>query len=633
MKKTQYVFALFEGGGAKGMAYAGVIKACADFGIRIEGACGVSAGAIAATLVAAGLTPGKISELLAVSLLDILKTGRGGFFRRFLADLKLRIFAKGLSSSEGIQHWIEFQLKAALDCPSPVLFKHLPRPLAILAYDAQNGKARIWSTLRTPEESVAFAVRASCTLPFVFAPVASPPYSYIDGGLIENAPEFLIQELNSQVDLHTLAFRLRSSNVAITRPRRFQTPLKKLIGQIGSLIDARTNVARSMHLDVRDIEIDCGNVDTADFHLTPSEVAKLALAGEKAIRDYRAQIDTSEGKHAQDTAVQNETWRQSKKRHANLARTGRLIEKARSTVEIFAGDISWLEDLAPYLLMASIRSVRISLVTHAADPDALEYAGRIGVAVGVVSENQPLRATVVDGALGYGEALIVEKEHASSPISFTESNSPHLLAHLHQSFSFLWTASRKCPVYTPILRPLGLDEIKTSLLRLSQYQSSSITFEELPASKVLPASSYVETFKLDRIERVQKLYESAATKEGYHITGTPWYSVWPVVERRPGGTLVVIDGTHRFFSAYVSGAYIQCIVVECGEDLPSRPAAHWSLVRITTAKLPRNLRYDSFEENNFRQIKRLLAKSFQEKAVTTASNLERLRSQQSGTAA
>ncbi|MBK7623046.1 MAG: patatin-like phospholipase family protein [Kineosporiaceae bacterium] len=65
---ARYIYAAFQGGGAKAVAYAGAVKAVYEQGYRFRGLSGTSAGAISATLLAADYSPdeiaSKIPELL-----------------------------------------------------------------------------------------------------------------------------------------------------------------------------------------------------------------------------------------------------------------------------------------------------------------------------------------------------------------------------------------------------------------------------------------------------------------------------------------------------------------------------------------------------------------------------------------
>src|SRR3954447_21670745 len=52
---------VFEGGGAKGVAYVGALQATREEGCWFSAVAGASAGAITAALIAAGLTPEEIA--------------------------------------------------------------------------------------------------------------------------------------------------------------------------------------------------------------------------------------------------------------------------------------------------------------------------------------------------------------------------------------------------------------------------------------------------------------------------------------------------------------------------------------------------------------------------------------------
>ena len=200
-------FALFEGGGAKGLAYAGALRACAKFGLRFEGACGVSAGSIAAAFVSAQMSPFQVAKLLSVPIPEILKFGQGGLLKRSFKATGRILRMEGLRTSAGIEHWVDGQLRIALGLNRTVCFSDLRRPLAILAYDASDGAPKIWSRNNTPDAEVALAVRSSCSIPMVFSSVDVGLASYVDGGVLDNLPLFLIEELSKQIELPTIAFR------------------------------------------------------------------------------------------------------------------------------------------------------------------------------------------------------------------------------------------------------------------------------------------------------------------------------------------------------------------------------------------------------------------------------------------
>jgi len=611
-QKPEYVFGLFEGGGAKGGAYAGVIEACEQHSIRFEGACGVSAGSIAAALVCAGLPPNEVSSLLDTPFSSIISVSSRNWLSRGAKAMARWAQLKGYKSSEGIETWLEAILRQALNSNQPVKFKDLPRPLAILAYDAKNGLPHIWSTRATPDESVSRAVRASCSLPFYFAPVETGSNSWYDGGIIENVPAFLIEELTQHTDLPTLAFRLKSTDTKIIEKPGFRGPLSRLFSKVGRVIEARSSATRPNYVDIRDIEIDIGNVATTDFSLAKTEQVRLKKAGQDAIAEYikHASMPFSIGRPSEKI----DPLLASKLRHATLSRTGELIDAAQHSVDIFAGDISWLEELAPYLIRASRRQISMRLLSHNANVEAIEYAQRLGVSVGLISSQQLLRATLSDTRHDSCKAIFVESKLGELPSLVSKMDFPRLIDHCTIVFDQLWATANIHERLIPNLRAMDITEIENALRTVPAYREAVMTLESLSPASVLPACRYVETFKLDRIRQVYALYDELHFKKGYSVLGTPWYSILPIVERMPertGGELVVIDGTHRFYDAYVSKRAVMAIVLNrCETPLPSKPESGWDRVRITTAKLQRQDRYTNFQPEHFRQIKVALSKCF-----------------------
>jgi predicted acylesterase/phospholipase RssA len=604
MKKVEHYFAMFEGGGAKGIAYAGAIYEAEKRGIRFEGACGVSVGAIAATFVAAGLSKEKILALLLLPISDILNSGTKGRFDRLKENLLLWFTLEGYRSSEGIAFWMEKVLRQELCINRPVIFKDLPKPLALLAYDSANGEPQIWSTLLTPNEQVATAVRASCSIPGLFSSVKSGLSSFRDGGILDNTPTFLVEMLNRHTELPTLAFRLYSSDTVISKNSSKPGRFGRLLDKIGVALDARTRVGGKSDFTIREIKIDCGNVRTADFYLPKRARLRLAIQGAKAIKQSFRKPDMSTGASAVDEILRDENLRQSKVRHAALIRTGELIDQAVNTIRIFAGDISWLEELAPYLLAAAAnRRICIQLITRNATAEKIYWAKHLGINVGVVCDEVDLRMSMIDGQNEAGCLLIVEKENPESPLFFSKFDSPHLLRHFNSYFNKVWIDASITERVMPSLKLLTQDDVISALRHVPQYRNSRMSVVRLKANSVLPSCGYVETFKLERLKRVEKIYEGHQSTAGYWIRETPWYSMLPIVEKRPEGTLVVIDGAHRFYNAYLTDGELACILVECDAELPSSPVSSWQRVRLTTAKLERNVRYENFKSIRFRPIK------------------------------
>ena len=166
------------GGGARGLAHVGVLKALEDAGIPVDVLAGTSMGGLIAAYYAAGRTPAEIeTEALHLGTLTHLLN---------LVDLGLP--RRAFLSGDKIQAYLRETLGPELT------FADLRRPLALTAVDLITGQEVI---LR--EGSVAEAVRATISLPGVLEPVERQGQSLVDGGVLNNVPADLARALGAEV--------------------------------------------------------------------------------------------------------------------------------------------------------------------------------------------------------------------------------------------------------------------------------------------------------------------------------------------------------------------------------------------------------------------------------------------------
>lgn len=244
------VFAVFEGGGAKGIAHIGALQAIQDNRLDIIGVAGTSAGALIALLASIGLEAGDIMSaedpnanlltrvgqtpvgLLGESqwkaLVRLRKRGllamtTGALFGlvvnlviapRIMGTLIKGVCNRGHFGTVSIEKFINGAIKARLaeiaaqgdlDWPVPerATFADLARgwptvvPLKIVVTDVDQGTIEIFDAHATPNVIVAEAVAASISIPIVFKPAAIPsfrPGRFADGGLVSNLPIWSFSE-------------------------------------------------------------------------------------------------------------------------------------------------------------------------------------------------------------------------------------------------------------------------------------------------------------------------------------------------------------------------------------------------------------------------------------------------------
>ncbi|MBD5295785.1 MAG: patatin-like phospholipase family protein [Bacteroides sp.] len=168
-KQPPRVGVAFSGGGAKGFTHIGALMAFEAFGVNIDIVSGVSAGSIACTLYAAGLTPTEIIQCFSdydkFSYFTEFTLPKSGFF-------KIDKFGKLLDS------WLPVKRLEDLNIPT-----------VVCATDIDSGKSVGWS-----KGEIVPRVLASCSIPIIFHPVNINGVNYVDGGVLRNLPAWAIRK-------------------------------------------------------------------------------------------------------------------------------------------------------------------------------------------------------------------------------------------------------------------------------------------------------------------------------------------------------------------------------------------------------------------------------------------------------
>lgn len=182
------------GGGIRGIAHAGVLKALEDNGIQIDAISGTSAGSIVAALYAMGYKPYYIYVLFKKYAQEIINIGNAPIVNgigNFVRNRKIG-FA-------GINDGIAFEKmynEVALKKDIKVIGE-IKMPLAIPAVDILDSKEYIFTNCAPrnnpydnyiTEIGIGKAVRASSSFPAMFCPCEYKSHMFMDGGTLDNIP-------------------------------------------------------------------------------------------------------------------------------------------------------------------------------------------------------------------------------------------------------------------------------------------------------------------------------------------------------------------------------------------------------------------------------------------------------------
>lgn len=184
------------GGGIKGMAHIGAIKALQEANIKIDYIAGTSSGSIVATLYACGYTVDEMYNIFKEYAKDIkyvdLKNGS-----KLIFDLifKRRIEVTGLNSGKSLHKLVK------KICSNKGIYKicQIKMPLLIPAVNIFDEQLYVFYSIDIPnldtkdihyinDADISKVVQSSCSYPGVFSPCEYEGELLVDGGIAENIP-------------------------------------------------------------------------------------------------------------------------------------------------------------------------------------------------------------------------------------------------------------------------------------------------------------------------------------------------------------------------------------------------------------------------------------------------------------
>lgn len=182
------------GGGIRGIAHVGVLKALEEKNIKVAAIAGTSAGSIIATLYAMGYSPYYIYLLFKRYARDIINIRSKPIINgitNFIRNNKIGI--AGLSDGNEFEKmYDELARKKGFR-----LIGDIKMPLVVSAVDIGESKEYIFTNCASrknikdnyiTEIGIGRAVRASSSFPAIFCPCEYKNHIFMDGGVLNNLP-------------------------------------------------------------------------------------------------------------------------------------------------------------------------------------------------------------------------------------------------------------------------------------------------------------------------------------------------------------------------------------------------------------------------------------------------------------
>jgi NTE family protein len=153
---------VLSGGGARGIAHAGVLQVLDELGVKVSLISGTSSGAIIGILYASGVEP--------ADMIPIVKNSK-------LFDVSgISIDLRGLLKTDVFRKILKKYVYTST-------FEELAIPVVVTVTDFTSGKRVLFD-----KGPFTDAVIASCSIPLIFSPVSIHGHTMVDGGLTDNFP-------------------------------------------------------------------------------------------------------------------------------------------------------------------------------------------------------------------------------------------------------------------------------------------------------------------------------------------------------------------------------------------------------------------------------------------------------------
>ena len=203
-----------SGGGLKGLAHIGALKALEELGLKIDYLSGTSSGSIFATFYAMGYSVDEIKKRTLENYKILTKIEKKPIFKAGYTYLTSGVAKiSGLTDGENIENLVKNISKDK----NITNMNEIKIPYAIATVDTISTKECIFLSKKFDlkdddidyiyDAPIAKATRASMSFPGVYTPCEYGKYNFIDGGTKDNLPVKILKDIGADKTL-ALSFRI-----------------------------------------------------------------------------------------------------------------------------------------------------------------------------------------------------------------------------------------------------------------------------------------------------------------------------------------------------------------------------------------------------------------------------------------
>jgi NTE family protein len=284
---------VFSGGGVKGIAIIGAVKAIEEKGFSFKRVAGTSAGSIIASLVAAGYSSDEIFKMMdEINLKDFLDP-RKTFLPAPFGKWILLYWRLGLYKGNVLEGWIAEKLalkglRTFADLP--------PNKLRVIASDLTNGRLVVIPNdlpnygIPIGSFSIAKAIRMSCSIPYFFEPVKIKSVDgcnvVVDGGVLSNFPMWLFDQENVKKVRPVLGIKLTTNGSNQPPKNKINNAIQMFEALFETMKDAHDSRYISRKHEKNIIFIPTEGVLSTEFDLSDERKQALFQVGEQSANEF-----------------------------------------------------------------------------------------------------------------------------------------------------------------------------------------------------------------------------------------------------------------------------------------------------------------------------------------------------------
>ncbi|MFN8154552.1 MAG: patatin-like phospholipase family protein [Bacteroidia bacterium] len=299
---AQKVGLVLSGGGVRGLAHLGVIKALEEENIPIDFITGTSSGALVGSMYAIGLTPAQMQHVMTRPEFVLWASGAHDeehdyYFQEPTPDaswVTIKLFIDSmlrmqLPSNVVNPAEIDFGLMERMSGPAAAAgynFDSLLVPFRCVAADITAKKPVVFG-----KGDLAQAVRASMAFPFYFSPVYIGDHILYDGGIYNNFPtDVMLKDFNPDIIIGVSAaglpdFPSEGNFLSQLKTMIQQTTLYAVPRTSDFLIEPVISEIGTFEFDAIQAAIDSGY--TATKRMIPQLKAAIARQADTTAMQYR----------------------------------------------------------------------------------------------------------------------------------------------------------------------------------------------------------------------------------------------------------------------------------------------------------------------------------------------------------